>query len=107
MKVVRCKDCILDGRAECPLAYIEKQTLCFVEHSPMFFCAKGRTSEDFKQTRGDEVRNMTDKQLAVLFNDTEQSVANHFISGGSMQFGTKQIDFYTKWFSTVPEEEWY
>lgn len=42
MKVIRCKDCVLDGRSECPLAYIENQTLCFVEHSPMFFCAKGK-----------------------------------------------------------------
>lgn len=39
--VVRCKDCEKEGRFDCPLAYIEKQTLCFVNHDADFFCADG------------------------------------------------------------------
>lgn len=39
MNIIRCKDYIHDGAIECPLSFIEKQTLCFVEHSPMFFCS--------------------------------------------------------------------
>ena len=105
MNVIRCKDCVLDGLAECPLSYIEKQTLCFVEHSPMFYCAKGKAAKDYEPTRGDKVRNMTDSELAVLFNDTEHSVASHFISGGNLIFGEKQINFYKRWFSEQPEPE--
>lgn len=60
MKVIRCKDCALDGNPECPLSYIEKQTLCFVEHSPMFFCGKAKPTEDYHPTNGDVIRNMTD-----------------------------------------------
>ena len=105
MKVIRCKDCVLDGRSECPLAYIENQMLCFVEHSPMFFCAKGKAKEDYTPTRGDNVRNMTDRQLATLFNETEHEIAKHYTGGGgAMSFGKKNIDFYTKWFSE-PEED--
>lgn len=43
--VVRCRDCAEDGRFTCPLAYIENHTLCFVDHSPNFFCAAGERKE--------------------------------------------------------------
>lgn len=43
--VVRCRDCAEDGRFTCPLAYIENNTLCFVDHSPDFFCAAGERKE--------------------------------------------------------------
>ena len=41
VEVVRCKDCVKDGMTVCPISYIEKQTLCFVNHSPDFFCGAG------------------------------------------------------------------
>jgi hypothetical protein len=34
--------------------------------SQMFFCGRGRTTKDYKETNGDEVRNMTDRQLAEM-----------------------------------------
>lgn len=40
-KVVHCKDCIHNGLTTCPIAFIEKQTLQFVNHDPDFWCAKG------------------------------------------------------------------
>lgn len=39
--VVRCRDCIYNGLHTCPLAYIEKQALQFVNRDPNFFCANG------------------------------------------------------------------
>jgi hypothetical protein len=44
-KVVHCKDCKYDGLHTCPIAYIENQTLQFVNHSPDFWCAKGELKE--------------------------------------------------------------
>ena len=90
MKVIRCKDCALDGRTECPLSYIEKQTLCFVEHSPMFFCGKAKPTEDYQPTNGDVIRNMTDRQLAEWL--TELKEAKRLLKAAvedmtGMQFG--------------------
>lgn len=39
--IIRCKDCKHDGLISCPIAYIEKQTLCFVNHDADFYCARG------------------------------------------------------------------
>lgn len=44
-KVVHCKDCKHDGMLICPISFIEKQTLQFINHSPDFFCAKGELKE--------------------------------------------------------------
>lgn len=77
MNIIRCKDCIHDGAIECPLSFIEKQTLCFVEHSPMFFCAKGKSSEDYEPTHGDVVRNMTDRELAERQDIIEKTAFAH------------------------------
>lgn len=38
---VRCKDCAHNGLFDCPLCYIEKQTLQFIEVSPDFYCGQG------------------------------------------------------------------
>lgn len=43
--VVRCKDCIYLNRHDCPMAYIEHQTLQFAAVTPDFFCAKGADHE--------------------------------------------------------------
>lgn len=40
-RIVRCKDCAKDGLATCPICYIEKQTLQFVNHDPNFYCGAG------------------------------------------------------------------
>ena len=44
--VVTCKDCKYNGLHTCPIAYIEKQTLQFVNHDPDFWCAKGELKKD-------------------------------------------------------------
>lgn len=44
-KVVHCKDCKFRGLFTCPLSYIEKQTLCFINQSPDFYCAVGKLKE--------------------------------------------------------------
>lgn len=41
VEVVRCKDCANDGLSTCPLCYIEKHALIFINHDPEFFCAAG------------------------------------------------------------------
>ena len=41
VEVVRCKDCARDGLSDCPICYIEKQTLQFINHDPNFFCGYG------------------------------------------------------------------
>ena len=40
--VVRCRDCVYDDTIECPLCYIEKKTLTWINHDGDFFCAKGK-----------------------------------------------------------------
>lgn len=45
VSVVKCKDCIHDGLTTCPLCYIEKQGLIFINHDPEFFCAFGGVVE--------------------------------------------------------------
>lgn len=104
MKVIRCKDCILDSTLECPLAYIENQTIRFVEHPPMFFCAKGRAKADYVPTRGDVIRNMTDRQLAVHFDGLECDAYSHGKSNAKWELGKSNIDWYMKFLST-PEGE--
>lgn len=47
-KVVHCKDCKRDGMISCPIAYIEKQTLCFINHDADFYCAKGEIKKKGK-----------------------------------------------------------
>ena len=47
VEVVRCGDCKHDCTTLCPLAYIEKQTLQFINHDADFFCAKGERKEDY------------------------------------------------------------
>lgn len=43
--VVRCRDCVHDGLLTCPICYIEKHELIFVNHDPDFFCAYGERRE--------------------------------------------------------------
>ena len=43
--VVRCRDCVHDGLLTCPICYIEKHELIFVNHDPEFFCAYGERRE--------------------------------------------------------------
>lgn len=39
--VVRCNDCAKDGLTTCPMCWIEKHTLNFVNHDPNFYCGYG------------------------------------------------------------------
>lgn len=45
-ELVRCRDCVNDGLTECPVCYIEQQTLCFVNHDPEFYCGMGERKDD-------------------------------------------------------------
>lgn len=47
-KVVHCKDCKFSGLFTCPLSYIEKQTLCFINQSPDFYCGVGKLKKGIK-----------------------------------------------------------
>lgn len=44
--VVRCKDCKHDGLFDCPICYIEKQILIFINHDPNFYCGYGERRTD-------------------------------------------------------------
>ncbi len=41
VEVVRCKDCEKEWRFDCPLCYIEHQTMQFINHDAEFFCKYG------------------------------------------------------------------
>lgn len=41
VEVVRCGQCMYDGLTTCPLCYIEKHTLRFINHDENFYCAYG------------------------------------------------------------------
>jgi predicted hydrocarbon binding protein len=41
VEVVRCRNCAKDGLSTCPICYIEKQALIFINHDPDFYCAYG------------------------------------------------------------------
>ncbi len=45
MEVVRCGDCIYEDTTSCPLCYIEKHTLQFINHDGAFYCAKGERKD--------------------------------------------------------------
>lgn len=45
IEIIRCRDCVKLNRYDCPLCYIENQTLQFAEVKPNFYCAKGETTE--------------------------------------------------------------
>lgn len=46
VEIVRCKDCVKLNRYDCPMSYIEKQTLRFVAVAPKFYCGAGKLKED-------------------------------------------------------------
>lgn len=46
VEIVRCKDCIYLNRNDCPMCYIENQTLQFAEVKPNFYCCKGKLKEE-------------------------------------------------------------
>ena len=45
IEVVRCKDCVYEDTTSCPLCYIEKHTLQFINHDVAFYCAKGERKD--------------------------------------------------------------
>ncbi len=46
VEVVRCKDCAKQGLFTCPMCYIEKQTLRFVNLNPEFYCGEGERKDN-------------------------------------------------------------
>ncbi len=46
LEVVRCKDCVKLNRYDCPMCYIENQTMQFAEVKPNFYCSKGCLKEE-------------------------------------------------------------
>lgn len=98
MKVTRCKNCVLYCTPECP---IESKP------SQMFFCAKGKATNGYKETNGDEVRNMTDRQLAEMVNRLETDAYNHGKNGLRWNLGEGNVKFYTKWFGTPEGEDYH
>ncbi len=45
-ELVRCEDCIHRLMSDCPLCYIEKQKLCFIDMRGDFFCGYGERRAD-------------------------------------------------------------
>ena len=43
--VIRCKDCAKDGLTTCPMCWIEKHILQFVNHDPNFYCGAAERRE--------------------------------------------------------------
>lgn len=80
-------------------------SICFVEHPPTFFCAKGKTKADYEPTRGDIVRNMTDRQLAVFMDEHEKDAYEHGKANARWNLGKSNIEWYTKYFGTSENEE--
>lgn len=72
MKVIRCKDCALANELTCPMNYIDHQRMIITERSPMFFCGKAQPSAGYEPTNGDNIRNMSDAQLADLLYSKEK-----------------------------------
>lgn len=46
VEIVRCKDCVKLNRYDCPMCFIEHQTLQFAEVKPDFYCGSGQLKED-------------------------------------------------------------
>lgn len=45
VEVVRCRDCAKDGLFTCPICFIENKELCFINHSPDFYCGEGERKD--------------------------------------------------------------
>ena len=43
--VIRCRDCAKDGLTTCPMCWIEKHILQFVNHDPNFYCGAAERRE--------------------------------------------------------------
>lgn len=43
--VIRCKDCAKDGITTCPMCWIEKHILQFINHDPNFYCGAAEKRE--------------------------------------------------------------
>lgn len=55
VEIVRCKDCVMLNRYDCPMCYIEKQSLRFVAVAPNFYCGAGKLTEEYNRTIDDIV----------------------------------------------------
>ena len=67
---------------------------------------KGQASEHYKPTKGDAVRNMTDRQLAVWMDEHERDAYRAGKGGGSWQTGEPNIKFYTGYFGSAEGEDY-
>lgn len=101
MKVIRCKDCVLSHSVECPLTY----TLNAIDHPQNFYCAKAKPKEDYEPTRGDNIRNMTDRQLAGFISRHEDEAYMLGRDGGTMKTGRENEDFWAGFLKTHEGED--
>lgn len=106
MKVVRCKDCALSHSIECPLTYIEHHTLQCIDHPQNFYCGKAMPKEGYKLTRGDRIRNLTDRQLAGFISTCECEAYQLGRDGGTMQTGKANEDFWAVYLGTKEGEDY-
>lgn len=64
--VVQCKDCVYENIHTCPLCYIEKQSLSFVNHDSDFFCKYGeRRIPDGEKICDNSARSLTQAPLPI------------------------------------------
>ena len=106
MKVIRCKDCVLSHSVECPLTYIEHHTLQCIDRPQNFYCAKAKPKEDYEPTRGDNIRNMTDRQLAGFISRHEDEAYRLGRDGGTMKTGRENEDFWAGFLKTHEDEDY-
>lgn len=45
-EIIRCRDCVKYFRHDCPMSFIEKQEMCFIDRRADFFCGHAERKED-------------------------------------------------------------
>lgn len=45
-EVIRCRDCAKEGLTTCPMCWIEKHTLIFINRDPDFYCGEAERKEN-------------------------------------------------------------
>ena len=72
----------------------------------MFFCAKGKAKEDYEPTVGDNIRNMTDRQLAHFIVAHEKEAYEVGKEGCFFESVEKQEKFWTGYLKHIDGEDY-
>ena len=100
MKVIRCKDCVLANTKECPITYTEK-----IKNKEMFYCGLAKAKADYKPTRGDIVRDMTDAQIGEMIASHEKEGYMFGLEDGKKFCTTANKKFWRGYMAEPPEAD--